>query len=64
MSFPEISMSKDKVLVRDFRPLFLTVASVGPFREAPYELDFTNSGPSRRLRLSIGRNPGRLPMRW
>lgn len=57
-------MSKDKVLVRDFRPLFLTVASVGPFREAPYELDFTNSGPSRRLRLSIGRNPGRLPMRW
>ena len=36
-------MSADNFLVLDFRPLFLTVEGVGPFREAPFELDFTDA---------------------
>jgi energy-coupling factor transporter ATP-binding protein EcfA2 len=36
-------MSADNFLVLDFRPLFLTVEGVGPFQEAPFELDFTDS---------------------
>jgi hypothetical protein len=36
-------MSADNFLVQDFRPLFLTVERVGPFRDAPFELDFTDS---------------------
>lgn len=36
-------MSTDNFLVQEFRPLFLTVEGVGPFREARYELDFTDA---------------------
>jgi len=36
-------MPGDNFLVYDFRPLFLTVEGIGPFQEAPYELDFTDA---------------------
>ena len=36
-------MPGDNFLVYDFRPLFLTVEGIGPFQEAPYELDLTDA---------------------
>ncbi len=36
-------MVRDNFLVYEFRPLFLTVEDIGPFRGQPYDIDFTDS---------------------
>jgi len=36
-------MIKEPFLIEAFEPLWLTVDNIGPFREGPYQIDFTNA---------------------
>ncbi|HAI69831.1 MAG TPA: AAA family ATPase, partial [Gammaproteobacteria bacterium] len=36
-------MIKDDFFIEAFEPLWLTIENIGPFRESPYEIDFTDA---------------------
>jgi predicted ATPase len=36
-------MRKDDFFIEAFEPLWLTIENIGPFRESPYEIDFTDA---------------------
>ncbi len=50
-------MITDNLIIDGFQPLFLTVDNIGPFREQPYEIDFTDDkGEPCNLFLLLSKN--------
>ncbi|RJQ58932.1 MAG: ATP-binding protein [Desulfobacteraceae bacterium] len=50
-------MLADQFIIEGFEPLWLTIDNIGPFRDQPYEIDFTdNEGVPCNLFLLMSRN--------
>ena len=53
----DIGNISDCLIIEEFAPLWLTIENIGPFRNQPYEIDFTDSsGEPCNLFLLLSRN--------